>query len=127
MADLISYMGRPGPAISLKKNTTHGYAQANVPIIYPMEKEFSISSQQILQQPIKKMFEYIQEAIIGVSGSMGGTGLAAGARASLELSNMTGIQIASRGYYAQAWAGSQPSAFSLEIKSAIVCLHYNDL
>ena len=109
-------MGRPGPCIKIQKTTSNKYEMANTGFIIPMDQEFSISTTQELQEPLAKAFTYLQEAVIGVSGDQGKSTGATVARTLLELSNLFGFQIGSKGYHSKAWAGALPSNISVTAK-----------
>lgn len=113
----MTFMYRPGPAIRLTKNTTNYPEITDKSFIIPMDESFSISASQTLSQPVKELFQYIQEAVIGASGDLFGSTGSTFARAGLEIANLTGFQLGTKGYYAKAWAGaSQPSTVSITAK-----------
>lgn len=117
---MANYMFRSGPCIRLTKTVDNGkYKEdwyADKTFVFPMDQEFSISSTQTLVKPIEKMFQYIQDAVIGVSGDLFGSTGSTLARAGLEIANLTGFQLGTKGYYSKAWAGSQPSSFTMSCK-----------
>ena len=109
-------MHRPGPCIQLTKKTSYDYfpgtsirdANGYATFVLPMDQDFAITTSQELQEPIKELFSHLQEAVIGVSGDLGGATGSAVSRAILEISNATGFQLGSKGYHSKAWKGALP-------------------
>ena len=87
----------------------------------PYDGQNTMSVSNNYNQPIKLAYEALQDVLVSAAGdiaNVGGFGTT-GAKTAKGLQFLTdtlGIKIFSKGYYAQAWTGSEPATFSLKLK-----------
>jgi len=112
MADTI-LMSLPGPAIRLtRKDGAFGEAYKWV---LPMTEEVVISASQQIYRPLEELVNYISKTARTLLQE-GGTAFSTIVEAPAEVAKVLGIQLVNKGFYANAWRGSNPGSLSVMVK-----------
>lgn len=107
-------MSLPGPAIRLtRKDGAFGEAYKWV---LPMTEEVVISASQQIYRPLEELVNYISKTAKILATEAGGKALATIAEAPAEVAKVLGIQLVNKGFYANAWKGSNPGSLSVIVK-----------
>lgn len=83
--------------------------------VIPFFDETKFSATQKLKQPVKEFFDDLKDFIIN-SDAVSASGLSNIADAIFKGLDLFGIQLFSKGFFAQAWHGEEPTPFSLTLK-----------
>jgi len=102
---------RPGPSVHLIRYSTEGIRGE---WYIPFFDDSQFSSTQKLRTPIKEFFDQIKDAMGNVD--LGSTTANAVLQSGLTLTDLFGIKLFSKGLYRQAWAGAEPTPFSITVK-----------
>lgn len=72
------------------------------------------TSSQNLRQPVKEIFDWVQQTVVSVGQTNAVTAaIATVGGAAFELADILGYKLFNKDYYTNAWAGSNPSEFAL--------------
>lgn len=93
-------------------NDTFGEAKG---WIVPFTEEFQFTASQELKTPIKDFISDLQSLAADTSISMGLSALKPLLDTAQKMSNLFGVQLNNRSYYASSWGGSKPSTFSVTL------------
>ena len=109
---------RAGPCIVITKTTGSitGVGTPGPSWLIPFFDETKFTATQKLKQPVKEFFDDLKDFIVSESSVIGGGGVAGVTDAILKGLDLFGLQLFSKGFYAQAWAGEEPTPFSLTLK-----------
>lgn len=116
MSVTIDLTSKPGPYIRITKRNGFFLSTGADEFTLPYFKPPEFSSKQELRQPIKELFSELWDTLTSVADGAGGGIIGAGVGAAQTLSNIFGLQIGSRLFYAQSWKGSMPTAFTLKFQ-----------
>jgi hypothetical protein len=107
-------MSLPGPAIRLtRKDGAFGEAYKWV---LPMTEEVVISASQQIYRPLEELVNYISKTARTLATEAGVNLLATLVEAPAEVAKVLGIQLVNKGFYANAWRGSNPGSLSVIVK-----------
>jgi hypothetical protein len=104
---------RPGPCVVLTKSIGEvtGFSNSEITWTIPFYDETKFTATQKLRQPVKEFFNDLKDFVINSGGVIGGL-----ADLAFQGLDMFGVQLFQKGFYAQAWAGEEPTPFSLTFK-----------
>lgn len=111
MATVFSYGGKPGAYLQLIGPKLKDNSQVNY--IVPYASDFSFTASQETIQPVQELFQFLGETVNKAAGLVP----VLGELKELEsvIRTTFGLQFYNKLYYAQAWKGSKPISFSLNI------------
>src|ERR1700690_3130617 len=93
---------RPGPCVVLTKSSGSilGFSNQNLSWVVPFFDETKFTATQKLKQPVKEFFDDLKDFITSSGGAIGGV-----ADLVMKGLDLFGVQLFSKGFYAQAWTG----------------------
>jgi len=106
-------MSLPGPAIRLTRKKWESGEVAYAWVL-PMTEEVVISASQQIYRPLEELVNYISKTANSLLA--GGKELATIAEIPTEITKVLGIQLVNKGFYANAWRGSNPGSLSVTVK-----------